>query len=383
MWKVSASPRRFNEAVAWFRGKVPIPEPMFRRLSDRAKQRAFFVSGVARLDLLADVWGSLIDALERGVPYKEWAARAAPTLTEAWGQSRAWRMETIFRTNVQHAYSAGRWAQLNDSTTLRQRPYWMYDAVLDTRTTEICRERNGAIRPASDPWWGTNWPPLHYNCRSGVRALTREEVERRGGVTVELPTVEPLPGFGAAPDALDWEGGYAQGVSADLTDTWESAFVGPVPNWQTYKRPKQIPARQNPGPLLPAFDDVGEAAFIEALQSAIGRLPLYVSDPTNSSVVLDSRLLDRIPADGRERYLAWLPDIIQSPQEIWLVPMRRVGGNSVVFRVVYVASYRVGRRVITVAAEFHRGILSDLRVYSGKSEPDESRRGILRYVRGG
>ena len=107
MWKVSASPTAFDEAVAWFRGKVPIPDPEFRLLSERARQRAFFISGVSGLDVLADAWGSILSALEQGTPYAEWKATAAQTLEAAWGQARPWHLETIFRPNIQSSYSAG------------------------------------------------------------------------------------------------------------------------------------------------------------------------------------------------------------------------------------------------------------------------------------
>ena len=53
-------------------------------------------------------------------------------------------------------------------------------AIEDERTTEICSARAGITLPYDDPFWKSNWPPLHYNCRSTVRELDEEEVEAMG-----------------------------------------------------------------------------------------------------------------------------------------------------------------------------------------------------------
>lgn len=381
MWNVSASPTAFDEAVAWFRGKVPIPDPEFRLLSERARQRAFFISGISRLDVLADAWGSLRRALEQGTPYAEWAAQAGPALEAAWGQARPWQTETIFRTNIQSSYSAGRWQQLSDPDVRQARPYWMYDAVLDSRTTDICRTRNGTVRPADDSWWRSNWPPLHYNCRSGVRGLTPAEAEARG-LAAQLPDAEPQDGFGASPGASDWADSFAKGERSDTQTPWESAFTGDAPTWRTYGRPERLPTHPAPAPLLPTVKEAGEAAVRAALQSALGPLPSYVSDPTGFSVLLDSRLFDHLSPDGRERFLSWLPDLIQSPEEIWLVPMKKSGGNAVVFRQIYLKLYSVGKqRPVVFVAEFHRGVLVGLTFFPTDIARLNKvlRKGILRY----
>ena len=203
MWKVSANPVNPEEAIAWFRSRVPLPKDEWQALQEQARRKAFTVAGVASLDLLAEVWDSLGRALEEGIPYAEWAKEVRGKLEAAWGRPNGQRLETIFRTNVQMAYSSGRWAQMARSEVIEQRPYWMYDAVLDSRTTSICRERNGVVRPADDPWWRSNWPPLHFNCRSGVRSLTSEQAQARG-ITQQLPKESPQEGFGNAPRSWEW-----------------------------------------------------------------------------------------------------------------------------------------------------------------------------------
>lgn len=203
MWKVSANPVNPEEAIAWFRSRLPLTKAEWQALEDRARRKAFTVAGVAALDLVAEVWEGLGRALEAGTPYAEWATSVRDGLEAAWGRPNGRRLETIFRTNVQMAYSSGRWAQMSRPEVRQDRPYWMYDAVLDARTTAICRERNGVVRPADDPWWQSNTPPLHFNCRSGVRPLTEAEAQARG-ITERLPEEPPQKGFGNAPQSWEW-----------------------------------------------------------------------------------------------------------------------------------------------------------------------------------
>jgi len=202
MWRVSADLTRPEEAIAWFQARVPLTREEWDTLTAQVRRKAFTVSGVALLDVVAEVWESLTKALEDGTPYREWADGIRNRLEAAWGRRNGQRVETIFRTNVQMAYQSGRWAQLQDPEVQKTHPYLMYDAVLDSRTTEICRARNGTVLRANDPWWASNWPPLHFNCRSGVRPLTEAEASRR---EIGRPnTIPPQKGFGSAPESWEW-----------------------------------------------------------------------------------------------------------------------------------------------------------------------------------
>jgi SPP1 gp7 family putative phage head morphogenesis protein len=386
MWRVSADPTRPEEAIAWFQARVPLRKEEWARLQEVARRRAFTVAGVASLDLLAEVWESLVRALEEGTPYEEWKRGVREKLESAWGKRDGQRVETIFRTNVQMAYQSGRWAQLQNPEVKATHPYLMYDAVLDSRTTEICRARNGTVLPADDPWWRRNWPPLHFNCRSGVRPLTEAEARRRG-VVQEPPSEPPQQGFGLAPDFAEWGRAYARGV-ADTAKPgqWEPAFIGPPPDWRTYGRPERLPAHPPPASLLPTVEEAGKEGFRKALEGAWGAAPLYVQDPTGMMVLLDEAFLRHLKPDGRERFLSWLPDLVRDPEEIWLVPMRKVDGRAVVFRLRYVKIYKDERqRNVLFVGEFQKGVLVAGYTFfesSRASYLNAQRIGFLRFKRG-
>lgn len=196
------------EAIAWFRARVPITPGRWRRLSAEARRRSFRVAGATRLSLVMDVWRAVERAIAQGLPYEAFEKEVGEKLVAAWGDSvtnPAHRLETIYRNNVQSAYSAGRYAQMTDPDVLRGRPFWMYDALLDNRTSELCRGLNGTILPADHDFWKTRYPPNHHNCRSGVRSLTRQGAERRGGVSAAPPVLQPAPGFRSLPGPDDWE----------------------------------------------------------------------------------------------------------------------------------------------------------------------------------
>jgi SPP1 gp7 family putative phage head morphogenesis protein len=88
------------------------------------------------------------------------------------------RLETIYRTNLQTAYQAGRWQAFDDNSS--DRPYLMYVAVMDDRTRPSHAEMNGQIFPADDPIWDTHYPPNGFNCRCRVRALSEKNIQDRG-----------------------------------------------------------------------------------------------------------------------------------------------------------------------------------------------------------
>lgn len=355
MWSVSADPLRFEEAIAWFQGRVPLLKAEWSQLTEEARRRAFTAAGVALLDRMAELHASLLRALEEGTPLDEWRREALGILGQGWNRGH---LETIFRNNIQAAYSAGRWDQLQDPAVRRSHPYLMYDAVLDDRTTEICRARDGVVRPADDPWWQDNWPPLHHNCRSGVRALTAAEAQRRG-ISPNPPSIPPQEGFGLSPAAEEWVDGYAKGQRQAAALPWNPAFAGEPPDWRSYGRPERLPPEPPPRKPLPTAAEVGEERFLSLLAEALGALPAHLVDPTGLAVLVDRGLLDHLARDGRERYLAWLPDLVERPAEVWLVPMQH--GRRVVFRHHYLKVYRLGRdRHVLFVAEFHRGVLVGL-----------------------
>jgi SPP1 gp7 family putative phage head morphogenesis protein len=214
----------FEAAIAWFRSRVPLTDEQMAQIDDEVRQRAFTVAGVAQLDVVTQVFDSIEAALASGTDLDDFKSAVADQLSSAWGEDDGWRVETIFRTNVQSSYTAGRYHQATAAAT--DRPYWMFDAILDGRTTEVCEKCDGTVRPADDPWWKSHLPPLHFNCRSHFVTMTEEQAGAHG-VTRAPTSAEPDDGFGAPPTfgTPGWEPQKKDYPTA----LWKIADVAPPP----------------------------------------------------------------------------------------------------------------------------------------------------------
>lgn len=196
-WAVTAELSRFDEAVDWFRARVPMTEDEFADLTAEARHKAFTVADLTNLEAVRTVHEEIAGALEHGRGLDDFKRRVKEKLGKL--SPDGYHLETVLRNNTQTAYNTGRYYQLTDPSVVALRPYWEYDSVLDTRTTQICIDRDGVILPQSDPFWITNYPPLHHRCRASIRALRTSEVERRGGQTTDIPGTVADEGFGKAP----------------------------------------------------------------------------------------------------------------------------------------------------------------------------------------
>ena len=199
-WNVEANPTNPEQAIAWFRARLPLPDPAYRALAEEARRRAFFVAGLAQLDLVQEVFDALDAALAKGETFEQFKPRLSERIQRAWGGASAHRLRTIFDTNLQSAYGAGRWKAADE---LRQeRPYWGLSVVLDGRTSRICLNLAGVVLPADHPFWETHIPPLHYRCRTAL--VTYSAAQAEGRITQRPPDQPPLEGFGRPPGREAW-----------------------------------------------------------------------------------------------------------------------------------------------------------------------------------
>lgn len=207
MWAVTAEILVFLEALEWFRSRTVMSEEDWQELAFEARVSAQKYSAVAQADLINDVFKALAAAIAKGTTLKVFQAAIGEKLVAMWAgteKAPALRIEKIFRTNIQRAYNAGRFKQMSKPTIRKARPYWMFDAVMDNRTSPICEKLNGVIILASDPWWDTHYPPMHFWCRSSVRALRAKNAKLRG-ITKKVPSIAADTGFGKAPKGSDWQ----------------------------------------------------------------------------------------------------------------------------------------------------------------------------------
>jgi SPP1 gp7 family putative phage head morphogenesis protein len=167
----------------------------WQEMLDQAHDQSFTVAKAMRLDLLSDIRGALETALQEGQTLKQFIKDLKPVLESQgwWGQQvivdskgvgelvqlgSPRRLKTIYQTNLQSAYMAGRKAEMEQTTETH--PYWMYVAILDGKTRPSHRALNGQVFRHDDPIWSAIFPPNGFNCRCRVVALSEAAVKRRG-----------------------------------------------------------------------------------------------------------------------------------------------------------------------------------------------------------
>ncbi|MFJ1218940.1 phage head morphogenesis protein [Yersinia enterocolitica] len=184
-----------EEAIKYFKSKGYVIGFDFHEVEAIAHARAFTVAGVLKLDVLKDIRDALQAALDNGDTYQEFTRKLQPIL-EAKGwigkglvadpetgelhgkQLTPRRLQTIFTTNIQSSYNAGRYVQ--QMANVANRPYLERVAVMDSHTRPKHAALNGFTAPADDPVWTYLYPPDGYGCRCRIRARSQSDVEKYG-----------------------------------------------------------------------------------------------------------------------------------------------------------------------------------------------------------
>lgn len=181
---------KFEEAIKYAEGReVQLPDIFYK--TGNVKSRATTVSGLASLSQIKYVIQLLNKSIANGRSIEDFKNDVKNGSIKI--NLPDYRLDTIFRTNIQSAYSFGRIKQQLD--VIESRPYWMYDAVNDSRTRPKHKLLDNLILPATSEYWKTHYPPLGYNCRCAVISLTQTQAEQRG-ITQTAPDVSPDTGFG-------------------------------------------------------------------------------------------------------------------------------------------------------------------------------------------
>lgn len=98
-------------------------------------------------------------------------------------------LKTEYDTAIASSQMAAKWMQIQEDIDLF--PVLEFDAVLDNRTTALCRSLDKIRRAVDDPFWDLYYPPNHFNCRSDV-----EQVRDADDITnledIEYPDIPPM-----------------------------------------------------------------------------------------------------------------------------------------------------------------------------------------------
>lgn len=150
--------------------------------------KSFAVAGRIADDLTKAVQNTITSKFSSGLSNKETVDLLKTNLLPFVGGGiigddtiTASRLFTTVRTISTDAVNAARMQQANDPEISEQIFGLQYDAVLDDRTTDICRHLNGRIFEKDDPELVAFRPPNHFACRSILSPITIDDPEKKKG----------------------------------------------------------------------------------------------------------------------------------------------------------------------------------------------------------
>lgn len=179
-------------------GSIPGEGTVAERMGRIYAEGGFSLARAAEQETVARVQAVLADAMRRGVPSlttQQVVAEMGP-----WTRSYA---NTVWRNNLNTAYTAGVFEQMNDPDVQSVIGALAFDAVTDSDTTPICKACDGTVGTPGDLERLGRVPPMHHNCRSSVRFVDYATLRRMGLLKdgrvvsrVPNPDVTAAPGFG-------------------------------------------------------------------------------------------------------------------------------------------------------------------------------------------
>lgn len=187
----------YAEAVEYLKKRDVIKKVDYNKLSDKMRFRAFTASRIADGDLLKRINSELIKNVNDGKGLKDFLSLTKTDILDKVGMGaggQGWYWETVYRTNVQTAYNTGRMMGFEEDKPLALH----FVGIEDARQTDVCHSLSNVIRPYDDPLWEKYIPPLHFGCRSTVRAIYDEDELPEEWSSLE-GIEKPAKGFGTNP----------------------------------------------------------------------------------------------------------------------------------------------------------------------------------------
>ncbi len=195
-----------ENAIAWIQKRVPLP---LKRLEGALEASREYGADLTKdlVNAVADkIDASLSDYVKAGADMNEFLKG----LDDVAGQvgltdTDPFYWETVFRTNVQTAYGAGKYEIMRNPEVEAAMGYYQYLSVMDSAVTELCQSLHGLVWAADDPAVSKFWPPNHFNCRSTMVPLTLDEIEAEGltvsdgAPEIDGEAVVPDEGFAGPP----------------------------------------------------------------------------------------------------------------------------------------------------------------------------------------
>jgi hypothetical protein len=374
----------FQNAVNYQLERIPGRVEDFEKLSAEAKQRAFWIAGLVRKDLITSALHEAQAFIAEGKTREEFLDHIGELLDKQGGVFLSpTRLELIAQNAFAVPYAAGRYKQAFDPEVVKERPIIQYPlGPHDTDTSKICLALEGLRARYDDPIWKKIWPPNHHHERHlQPTTLTEDQALELGEIYAsagdrEYPFVDgreihPDPGWDFEPGLLHADDRAlveaARTVGAELpakkaADYGLEALADVAAD--------ELPAMPD---LMPRLVDATDAAAVE--QSWAEFRDLFGIDEDSASTIVNDALGDGVivtrgsfdylargGADDRVYLAPTIRPTIEEPFEVWMVERKR--GEATVFHKRYIGMFAEGdkkKAVLVIVDESPDGLLWQLR----------------------
>lgn len=170
--------KEISKAQKYFEGYAEEPEIQLSTVEDQVpedaiewyEQYAIYLTAIFERDILNEVQNLVQEYIEQGVNVRDIPSKLAQS--EKLQGFTENRLNNIARTESTKAYNSGRVAQYANSKITEA---VQYSAILDNRTTALCRGLHGKIMAKDSYLVSMYQPPNHYMCRSLLVPITKYE----------------------------------------------------------------------------------------------------------------------------------------------------------------------------------------------------------------
>lgn len=145
-----------NAVVEGFAKEVVYNTPNYYLLKG-LKNNIYFFSAAKTFQQVRELKGAMVEG-DNIISFNDFRKKAE-TIFKTYNENY---LRTEYDTSIGQAQIASKWADTFEDKELF--PYMEYSAVIDSRTSEICRKFDGIILPLDDPFWKKYSPLNHFNC---------------------------------------------------------------------------------------------------------------------------------------------------------------------------------------------------------------------------
>ncbi len=168
----------FKEALEDLLSRKPVLRKTVKGVNSAYQRHSFALARSTNLTVTRRVRQSLAKSIREG----RRPEKAIDVIKNIGGFSRAYA-QTVYRTNLNTAFTAGRFRQAQDPEFRNVIGAWEFRTQRDDRVRDNHRAADTFIAGLFDPIWNTLAPPLGFNCRCELLPVKRSRLRRLGLIT--------------------------------------------------------------------------------------------------------------------------------------------------------------------------------------------------------